>query len=238
MLNKDINQIIKDASETGWVLEPEAKKIFGLAGLDVPRYRLAGTPAEAASFAAEIGYPVVAKVVSPEIMHKSDVGGVAVGIADDKGLEAAFSRFSSMDGFAGMLVEEMVRGTELIIGANVDPQFGPIILLGIGGVGVELYKDTVIRMAPLERRDVEIMAAGLKAHRIIEGFRGGKPINLDKLAALMIDFSNLVLELERKVQSIDLNPVMCTPERCVIADARIILSEWAVIGIEKKEPEE
>jgi succinyl-CoA synthetase beta subunit len=238
MLNNEITRIVKKAADTGWVLEPEAKKIFSLAGLPVPDFTFAGTADEAVDFASRAGYPVVAKVVSPEILHKSDVGGVEVGISDETGLRSAFKKFSAMDGFRGMLVEEMVKGTELIIGATVDPQFGPVVLLGIGGVGVELYKDSAIRMAPLNGHDVEMMISSLKARKIIEGFRGGKPINVEKLTAMMIDFSNLVMELERKIQSIDLNPVMCTPERCVIADARIILSEWAVIGIDKENPEE
>jgi len=105
----------------------------------------------------------------------------------------------------------------------VDYQFGPVILLGLGGTGVEIYRDTSLRMAPLKPRDVEAMVQGLKAHQLLEGYRGSEPINLPELNGLLVRFSRLVMTLEGLVESIDLNPVMCTPQRCLIADARIML---------------
>ena len=112
---------------------------------------------------------------------------------------------------------------ELIVGAKVDYQFGPVILLGIGGTGVEIYKDSTIRMAPLQERDVRSMVGKLKAHALLEGYRGADPVNLDDLTRLMLAFSSLVKELQDAIESVDLNPVKCSPEKCVIADARIIL---------------
>jgi acyl-CoA synthetase (NDP forming) len=133
MLSKEIQNILEAAGKIGWVIEPEAKKLLSLVGLNVPRFTWATSLDEAQHFAHTIGYPVVVKVVSSEIMHKSDVGGVVVGIEADEKLSAAFQRFSRFRGFAGVVVEEIVSGVELIIGAKVDYQFGPIILLGIGG---------------------------------------------------------------------------------------------------------
>jgi len=118
----------------------------------------------------------------------------------------------------------MVEGIELIVGAKVDHQFGPVILLGIGGTSAEIYRDTILRMAPINHGDIESMVRGLKAHRLLEGYRGSQPINLEELTRLMILFSNLVMNLEPHIESIDLNPVICSSKRCVVADARIILN--------------
>jgi acetate---CoA ligase (ADP-forming) subunit beta len=223
MLTTAADEILTTSKSQGWVLEPEAKRLFSLAGLPVPRYLWAKTAAEAGSFAAEIGFPVVAKVVSAEILHKSDQGGVVVGIADTGQLTDVFDRFSLFPGFAGMLVEEMLMGLELIIGAKMDWQFGPVILLGIGGTRAEIYKDVALRMAPLNEACIATMIKTLRAHRLLEGYRGQPPINLEALTLLMMLFSQLVMDLEGRITSIDLNPVLCSSERCVIADARIML---------------
>ena len=225
MLTDEIKDILSASRELGWVLEPEAKRLFSLAGLDVPKFMWATEIEEAVRFAQEIGYPVVAKVVSPRVLHKSDVGGVVVGIGSDEKLSESFGRFSRLEGFAGMLVEEMVSGVELIVGAKVDYQFGPVILLGMGGIGVEIYRDTTLRMAPLKEKDVESMLRDLKAHQLLEGYRGSEPVNLAKLKGMVVTFSDLAMELEGFIQSIDLNPVLCSSKRCVVADARIMLKE-------------
>jgi hypothetical protein len=223
MLNQEMQKILAAAEKTGWVMEPEAKKLLSLAGLNVPRFTWATGWDEALQFAHTIGYPVAAKVVSPEILHKSDVGGVVVGIDTDETLKATFQRFSTLPGFAGMVVEEMVSGVELIIGAKVDYQFGPILLLGIGGTGVEIYQDTCVRMAPLEQGEAEAMIQSLKAHQLLQGYRGSKPVRLSALTRMLVDFSNLAMQLQDHIESIDLNPVMCSADTCVIADARIML---------------
>lgn len=225
MLMREITEILSASKGQGWVLEPEAKRLFSLMGLDVPRFLWTTRREDALRFAQEMGYPVVAKVVSPKVLHKSDRNGVAVGIKGDKELAETFERFREIEGFAGVLIEEMVSGVELIIGSKMDDQFGPIILLGIGGTGVEIYHDVSLRMAPLRPRDIENMIQCLKAHRLLEGYRGTKPVNRPKLVELLTTFSDLVMELEGSVESIDLNPVICSSTRCVIADARIILQD-------------
>jgi succinyl-CoA synthetase beta subunit len=223
MLMKEVRDIISSSKATGWVLEPEAKRLFSFLGLDVPRFVWAKKVEEAIQFAEEIGYPVVGKVVSPKLVHKSDKNGVEIGIDNDERLKEAFRRFSQIDGFAGMLVEEMISGIELIVGAKVDDQFGPVVLLGMGGTGVEIYKDVTLRMAPLALKDIESMIRCLKAHSLLEGYRGSKPVNLEELYRLLKTFSDLVMDLESLIESIDLNPVICSPSRCVVADARIML---------------
>ena len=223
MLRTEIKDILSASRERGWVLEPEAKRLCSLAGLTVPQFTWATEVDEAVRFAQEIGYPVVAKVISPQVLHKSDVGGVVVDIDSDEKLREAFDRLSQITGFAGMLVEEMVSGIELIAGAKVDYQFGPVIILGMGGTGVEIYRDITMRMAPLKAEDVACMVRALKAHKLLEGYRGSEPINMSELTRTMVSFSDLVIDLEELIESIDLNPITCSSDRCVVADARIML---------------
>ncbi len=220
-----MEEILSASKRVGWVLEPQAKRLFSLAGIDVPRYVWARRIEDAIPFAEEIGYPVVAKIVSPEVVHKSEHNGVAVGIKDGKALRETFKRFSQLGGFNGVLVEEMLSGIELIIGAKVDLQFGPVILFGIGGIWVEIYRDVILRMAPLQLKDVDSMVKCLKGHRILEGYRGADPVNLQELKRLLVTFSNLVMDLEKYMESIDLNPIICFSTRCVVADARIMLKK-------------
>lgn len=223
MLKVAIEAILSNFNSQGWVPEPEAKRLLSMAGLPVPRHLWSRNLEDALRFAAEIGYPVVAKVVSFNVVHKSDQGGVVVGIAGPEELAAVFDRFRQFVGFDGVLVEEMLTGLELIVGTKVDYQFGPVILLGMGGVRTEIYRDIALRMAPLDEACIEGMVKSLRAHRLLEGHRGEESINLRELYRLTMIFSSLVMEIEDLIDSIDLNPIMCTKERCIIADARIML---------------
>jgi acetate---CoA ligase (ADP-forming) subunit beta len=227
MLSTATKRILEASRERGWVLEPDAKQILRENGLRVPDYRYATTAEEALRAAADIGYPLVAKVVSFSVLHKSDVGGVAVGIDSEQALEAAFSRFGRIDGFSGMLVEEMADGLELIVGAKIDFQFGPVILLGLGGTGVEIYQDVAIRMAPLTPADVHAMTDSLKGRRLLEGYRGAAAVNMEALERTLIGFADLVVEMQAFIESVDLNPVICSADTCVIADARIMVRRRA-----------
>jgi hypothetical protein len=225
MLKPEAQAILHESAAAGWVLEPEAKRLLNLYGFDVPQFTWARSSTEACSQAGQIGFPVVAKVVSTAVVHKSDVDGVAVGLADEQAVASTFERFSQLPDFDGMLVEEMVDGIELIVGGKNDYQFGPVMLVGIGGTSVELYGDTVIRMAPLQAEDIAPMLSCLKAHELLQGFRGLAPINLERLSSTLLAFSELLMDLDDQFSSLDLNPVMCSPQRCVVADARIILSD-------------
>jgi len=224
MLTRKMRGIIQKARRNGWVMEPDAKRLLSLAGLPVPCCQVAATEAEATDAANAIGYPLVAKVVSTAVVHKSDVKGVEVGIQNLSTLKAAYKRLAKINGFAGMLVEEQLPGIELIVGAKVDEQFGPVVLLGIGGTGVEIYQDTAVRMAPIDAKDVRAMVDRLKGAALIKGHRGDSGVDIGALTDLMLKFSDLVMALKDAIDAIDLNPVMCTGHRCVIADARIMLS--------------
>ena len=223
MLKATIDDALNSAGKFGWVLEPVAKRLLRAAGMKVPVFKVCRKAGDAVSWAREIGYPVAAKVVSPNAMHKSEVKGVVVGIGDDDALEGAYQRFRRIDGFCGMLVENMIAGVEVIIGAKIDYQFGPIILMGIGGTAVEIYQDAAIRMAPLTEKDVRSMVGSLKARALLEGYRGSAAVSMEALVETMLAFSDLVISLGERFESIDLNPVMCSSEDCIIADARIVL---------------
>jgi succinyl-CoA synthetase beta subunit len=223
VLKKEIMEILSSSKSAGWILEPEAKHLLSLNGIDTPRFIWAKKVDEAIRFAEEIGYPVVAKVISPRVLHKSEKMGVTTDIDSREKLVRTFSQFSQIDGFVGTLIEERISGIELIIGMKVDYQFGPVILFGIGGIWTEIYQDIILRMAPLSQWDIESMMRCLKARPLLQGYRGTSSVNLTELERLLITFSDLVMDLENFVESIDLNPVICSSTQCVVADARIML---------------
>jgi len=225
MLVQAFQDILNASKGQGWIMEPEAKRLLSLVQVEVPLFKWTDDVDEAVFFAGKIGYPVVAKVVSPAVVHKSEHGGVVPRVGSEKELRHVFSQFSRVDSFAGILVEERLSGIELIIGGKMDYQFGPVVLLGMGGTAAEIYQDISLRMAPLNESDIRSMCMDLKSYPLLEGYRGSKGIHFGKLAEMMIVFSKLLMELEDRVESIDLNPVMCSPENCVVADARIILSK-------------
>ncbi|MBA4418618.1 MAG: acetyl-CoA synthetase [Syntrophus sp. (in: bacteria)] len=225
MLREEIKALLSESRERGWVMEPQAKEILSFSGMDVTEFMWCRDAGEAVHFADKIGYPVVVKVVSPDIIHKSDVSGVALGVADEKALMKVFTEMSTIKGFSGVLVEETLKGMELIAGMKMDQQFGPVILLGMGGTAVEIYKDVAIRMAPLREGDIDSMVKSIKAHPLLEGYRGAPPISMNALKRMLLAFSGLAMEFDGAVDSIDLNPVICNETRCIVADARIMLAK-------------
>ncbi len=223
MLNAQGKKIMEQGKSRGWIMEPEAKTLLRIFNFAVPAFLWTGKLQEAEAFAAEQGFPLAMKIVSSSIVHKSEAGGVVLGIDGLDELREHFDRFRAFEGFEGVLLEEMVRGSaEVIIGSKTDPQFGPVVLLGIGGTGVEIYNDAVLRMAPLTTADARFMIESLKGKALLTGFRGSTGINIAYLQQMLIRFSNLVMDLD-DIASIDLNPVICSSERAVIADARFIL---------------
>ncbi len=237
MLKKAIRQILEDSRPYGWVLEPDAKRILKLSGIPVPAGRVVQSARQAVAAAKKLGFPVVAKAVGITLIHKSDAGAVILPIGDESQLEQAYHRLTGIKGCQAVLVEAMGRGLELIVGGKIDAQFGPVVLLGMGGTGVEIYHDTALRMAPLKRRDVDSMIKCLRARDLLNGFRGSRPVNREALVELMLNFSKLLVKMADKVESIDLNPVLCNPDGCLAADARIILDAGYAAGTDKPEPD-
>ena len=223
MLEKNSKEIIAKSKSLGWVLEPDAKALMKLQGLDIPDFVLTHSFEEADQFLKKSGCMVVAKAVSRKILHKTEHRAVVTGISSSDHLESEMARLQKLDGCENILVEQMVQGIEVIVGAKNDFQFGPVIVFGIGGTAVEIYNDTAIRMAPLKPSDLSSMVESLKARDLLLGYRGRAGVNMEILTHLMINFSDLIMELENDIESVDLNPVICTKDQCVVVDARIML---------------
>jgi succinyl-CoA synthetase beta subunit len=223
MLSPRIIQIIESARPAGWILEPMAKEILAARKLTVPKSVLTDSVDLAAQFLAACDGPVVLKAVSPLILHKTEHQAVVTNVKDPDTLASHMTRLLSLDGCDQVLVEEMVSGIEVLVGAKNDLQFGPVVVLGLGGTSVEIYNDTAIRLAPVTPADVTSMVNSLIARPIFEGYRGRPGVNMDALTRMIVDFSHLIMDLEPWFESIDLNPVICDSDRCVAADARILL---------------
>ncbi|HIH19329.1 TPA: acetyl-CoA synthetase [Candidatus Micrarchaeota archaeon] len=194
-------------------------------GIAVAPYKLVRKPHEAISASAEIGFPVAMKIVSPDALHKTDKGGVVVGIGSSHEAEKAYGtlmeRFKGVK-TEGVLVQKMVGkgAVELIIGGKKDPQFGQLIMLGMGGIFVEVYKDVTFRVCPITAEDAAEMISELRSHSILEGARGRKPVNKAALINALISASKL-LQGENPSE-FDINPLMADEKGCVAVDMRIL----------------
>ncbi|MEJ5293531.1 MAG: acetate--CoA ligase family protein [Candidatus Methanosuratincola sp.] len=219
---------IKDVSrERGWLLEPEAKELCREYGLPVGEWAVVRGPEEAEIEGGRLGYPLAAKIVSPDVVHKSDVGGVALNV-DASSVGDVFRRMKAAAEesgyrFEGVLLERMAPpGIETIIGAKRDPQFGPVLMFGLGGIFVEVFKDVSFRVAPIDRGDAEEMISELKAYPVLKGIRGRKPSDIEGIIDALLKVSRMVTELG-EVKEIDLNPVIVYEKGSRIVDARMIL---------------
>ncbi|MDR0492586.1 MAG: acetate--CoA ligase family protein [Nitrososphaerota archaeon] len=225
-------KIINQAKEEGRkaLLEPEAKTICAEYGISVNKFSLATSEKEAVEQAEKIGYPIVLKIVSQDIIHKSDAGGVKVNLKTAAEVEVAYKtilenakKYKADAKIDGIIVQEMApQGTEVIVGAVKDPQFGPTVMFGLGGIFVELLKDVNFRVAPLTIVDAKEMITQLKAFPLLNGYRGSEPRDIDALAQILCEVSKLILD-NPEIKELDLNPVMAYPKGAKTVDARIIL---------------
>lgn len=230
------NAIVEAARKEGRTLltEVEAKQVLKEAGLQVTDTRLAKDKAEALALAGELGYPVVLKIVSPDIVHKSDVGGVKLGLADADAVGAAYDEIVAAAKQAvpsanihGVSVQAMAApGTEIILGMSKDPQFGPVLMFGLGGIMVEILKDVAFRIVPLTRRDARSMIHEIKGFPVLNGYRGQEPADLEKLEDTLLKLSEFVQQHD-EIKEIDLNPIFAYKDGLTAVDARIILEEKA-----------
>ena len=224
--------IFKRAREEGrrHLLEPEAKTVCMEYGIPVPKFRVAGSAEDAVRYAEEIGYPVVLKVVSPDVIHKSDVGGVMLGLRSADEVRSAYEKLlgnvrshKPNAEIVGVLVEEMApKAVEVIVGAIKDPQFGPTLMFGLGGVFVEILKDVSFRVAPITEDDAAEMITEIKAYPILQGYRGMPPVDVDAIKQILLNTSRLVME-HQEIAELDLNPIMVYQKGAKAVDARIIL---------------
>jgi len=227
-------QVFEDTIKTDHkvITEEESKTILKRYGISVPPYALVKSADEAAKAAKKIGFPLVMKVVSPQILHKTDVGGVKVGLDNVQDVKKTFNdmygRLSKKKGVhvKGILLEKMVpKGVELIVGLQNDPQFGPVIMVGLGGVLTEVFRDVAFRMLPISLSDAKSMLNELKGSKILKGFRGSKPIDLNMLAKALVKIGKLGVDNAKFFDSIDFNPIVVYPKSYFVVDAKILLGK-------------
>ena len=206
--------------------EYQSKKLLSTYGIPITQEELTNSADEAVSAAEVIGPPVVLKACSPELMHKSETGLIELNLRDEKDVRDAYERITTATDLEldGVLVQEMVPGQrELVLGLTRDPQFGPCIMLGLGGIMTEVFKDTVFRMAPIDMIEANDMTQELRSRAILDAFRGQEPADLDALCRSLIAIGKIGLELE-SISEIDINPLIIDPKgHLKAADALVIL---------------
>lgn len=222
--------------------EAEAKMFLEYYNFPVVRTKTAPNADEAATLASQIGYPVVLKILSPQIVHKTDAGGVALDITNEKELREAFDRiiqkakeYNPNAEILGVTVQKMIkkRGYEVIIGSKTDPLFGPVILFGMGGVGVELFKDFSLGLPPLNQTLVRRMMEETKVYQLLKGYRNVPPANVKLLEELMMLFSQMLVDFPQ-LKEVDINPLFIDEKEAYAFDARIVIDKNKVF--EKSEP--
>jgi acetyltransferase len=226
-------QIIEGA-ESGYLLESQALDVLAAYGLPVPRHRLCASADEAVDFAEEIGYPVVLRVVSPQIVHKWDVKGVVLNLANANAIREGYERMlaniekaNPQAEIRGVLTRRMIPdGYEVIIGAKRDPSFGPTLMFGLGGLYVGLFKDVTFALAPIAPGRAGRMLRQVKAFRLLEGARGGPGADIEGIQDCLVRVGQLVSDFERIVE-LDVNPLIAGPAEVgnAVADVRIRLGE-------------
>jgi len=226
--SKIINNVLKSGRTV--LTEVESKQLMAEAGIPVVETKLAKTKAEAISMSKKTGFPVALKIVSPDIIHKSDIGGVKLNLANAAQVSKAYTEIVAAAKKAnkkavihGVSVQKMARpGVEVIMGMSKDAQFGPVLMFGLGGVFVEVLKDVAFRIVPLNRRDASQMVREIKGFPILEGYRGQEPANITALEDLLLKLSDFV-DKNPQIKEMDLNPIFAYKDGAVAVDARVIL---------------
>ena len=216
------------APAQGPVLEPEVLSFLEPLGFTFPQHRFIIEEDQIPEATAELGYPLVMKVVSPQILHKSDVGGVLLNLEDEQHVRRGFTdmagRFADREFHGAMLYTQVREGLEIIAGIKQDPTFGPVVLVGAGGVLTELLQDSALRIAPFDVREAEDMISELRVARLLSGYRGAPALDRRALVDLLLRLSDLAARYP-SIRELDFNPVFVQPRGVKIADARIILKE-------------
>jgi len=228
---KVIEEVLSQGRKS--LVEYEAKQVLKAYGLPLPEEKLAKTVDEAIKYANKIGYPVVMKLMSPQILHKSDAKVVMLNIKNDEELKQKWEeihenarKYKADAEILGVLIAPMLKpGREIIIGVTEDPQFGHALMFGLGGIFVEILKDVTFRIIPIEEKDAWAMIKSIKGYPILAGARGEAPADMKAIVDMMLKVSQLINDLKDYIKEMDLNPVFVYPEGegTVIVDARIIL---------------
>jgi acyl-CoA synthetase (NDP forming) len=210
--------------------ELESKQILKEVGINTTEIRLARSKEEAVARSQELGFPVVLKIVSPDILHKTDVGGVKLSLNNKEDVGNAYDEIISVikkhqpsAKIQGVSVQPMARpATEVIIGMSKDPQFGPVLMFGLGGILVEILKDISFRIVPLTGRDANEMIREIKGYPVLEGYRGQEPANIAVLEQMLLKVSEFV-ESKPEIKELDINPIFAYRDSALAIDARVIL---------------
>lgn len=218
-----------DASPHGTLTEREGKEVLAAYGVPVVRELLTHSADEAVAAARDVGLPVVMKVESPDIPHKTEAGVIRLGLKSQDDVREAFAHVmrnaqavTPPARITGVLVQPMVpQGTEIMVGARVDPQFGPMVVVGLGGIFVELLKDTAVRLAPVGPQEALKMLGELKAQGALDGFRGAEPVDRARLAEVIARISEFAADQHDRITELDVNPLICAGERIIAVDALI-----------------
>ena len=223
-------------NNTNTITEESAKAILTEYGIKVPPYALVRNAQEAQDKAKQLGFPIVAKIVSPDILHKTDVKGIRVGLKTEEEVRDAFNdihgRLSSKYHTKGIILEKMVDpGLEVIVGLQNDPQFGPVIMFGLGGIYTEIFKDVSFRILPITPEDVNEMIEDLKGKSMLKGFRGSQPIDASMLSDMLIKIGQLGLDAAPYYESVDFNPIILYPSDYFVVDAKVLLREKPDFGV-------
>ncbi|MEM2942163.1 MAG: acetate--CoA ligase family protein [Candidatus Bathyarchaeia archaeon] len=226
--------IIKNAMDEGrlTLLEPEAKTICMEYGIPTPDFTVASSKEEALEASKKYGYPIVLKIVSPDIIHKTEAGGVLVGLASLEEVERGYTqvienakRYRADARIEGVLVQKMApKGTEVIVGGLKDPQFGQTLMFGLGGVFVEILKDVTFRIAPIDESEARSMITEIKAYPILKGYRGQAPVDEEAIVKILLAASKLLIDLPQ-ISQMDLNPIMAYSKGASVVDARMLLEK-------------
>jgi len=227
-----MHPIIEQAINEGRVVltEIESKELLGQAGINVVPTRLAASRSEAVVISRQLGFPVALKIASPDIVHKSDAGGVKLGLETPEQIEQAYDDILRnvrqkypQAGVQGISVQKMARpGIEVIIGINRDKQFGPVLMFGLGGIWVEVLQDVSLRVTPVTRRDAGEMIKEIKGYRMLTGYRNQPPADLSGLEDMLLAVSDFAVKYPM-VKELDLNPVIASRDGAVAVDARVVL---------------
>lgn len=233
MTGQDIIDRAKSEGRT-LLTEVEAKDLLKQAGISVVDTRLASSREEAISISGELGFPVVLKIASSDVVHKSDAGGVELGLETAEQVGEAYDNIIAAIGKAfpdakiqGVSVQKMARpGVEVIVGMSKDAQFGPVLMFGLGGILVEILKDVSFRIVPLVKRDAAEMIRDIKGYPLLEGYRGSEAVDVGNLENLILKVSDYV-EKTPDIKELDLNPVFAYSDGAVAVDARVVLEDEA-----------
>ncbi len=217
-----IRDIIGGIKENGYISPDKVHELLSCAGIPMVPEMVSANKEELIAFAQKVGYPVVAKVVGP--VHKSDVGGVALNVRTDKHLALEFDRMMQIPDATAVMVQKMIKGTELFIGAKYEPRFGHIVLCGLGGIFVEVLKDVSSGLAPLSYDEAYSMIHSLRGYKIIKGTRGQAGINEKRYAEIIVRLSTL-LRFATEIKEMDINPLLADEKNVIAVDARILIEK-------------